>query len=133
SHEIVCTVGDGGQHNCKENTEDKPSAIDMAREFYSQMTGSSLSSHWTKLKSILNQVQIQLSPPNLDFTKRKGVEDDSKAEQMKAAAQKSFETSKTAMNEAAKSAAKVVGETVHETAGKVKDAISDEDLPKDEL
>lgn len=44
---------------------------------------------------------------------------------IKNAAQKSFRASKNTVEETAKSAAEVVGESMHKTAGKVKESVSD--------
>uniref|UniRef100_A0A5B7BWT8 Transmembrane protein n=1 Tax=Davidia involucrata TaxID=16924 RepID=A0A5B7BWT8_DAVIN len=134
---IISTVGDGGQNNVEPNQE-KPSATEMIRDIYSQLTTSSVS-YWDKVKSFINQVQAEFFPPNLDFRSRDeghstgGGGNEGARGKMKDAAEKSFGTSKVAVEESAKSAAKAVGEAVHKTAEKVKQSMSERDESDAEL
>ncbi|KAM1161106.1 hypothetical protein ACFX13_000278 [Malus domestica] len=86
---------------------------------------------WDKVKTIINDMQLQFSPPNLDFRGRdkanaKGSEGDDQGmrEKVKEAAQKSFKTSKQTVEESAISAGEAVRETVHKTEEKVKETVA---------
>ncbi|KAM7523653.1 hypothetical protein LguiA_013555 [Lonicera macranthoides] len=104
--------------------EEKSSASQKMRDAYELLKTSSFRS-WDKFKSIVSQMQTQFLPPNLDFKKDK--------EGIKEAAEKSFDGSRVAMEESAKSAADVVGEAVHVTKDKVKEKMAREDERKTEL
>ncbi|KAF8411571.1 hypothetical protein HHK36_004126 [Tetracentron sinense] len=116
SPRILSAVGDGGHQ------EEKPSLMGIARSIFSFTTTSPVSS-WDKLKPLINQVQMYLFPPNIDF--RRNDEAETGGERMKEAVEKSVETSKATIEETAKSAAKVVGEAMHKTAEKVKGSESE--------
>ncbi|XP_054805348.1 uncharacterized protein LOC129308297 [Prosopis cineraria] len=73
-------------------------------------------SSWEKVKSVIRDLQMKFSPPNLDFRTGKEAQSDG----MKDAAEKSFHKSKETVKESAKSAAEMVGDAVHKTAQKVK-------------
>ncbi|XP_028755071.1 uncharacterized protein LOC114720924 [Neltuma alba] len=73
-------------------------------------------SSWEKVKSVIHDLQMKFSPPNLDFRGAKEAQSDG----MKEAAEKSFHKSKETVKESAKSAAEMIGDAVHKTAQKVK-------------
>ncbi|KAM1052685.1 hypothetical protein ACFX13_000278 [Malus domestica] len=84
---------------------------------------------WDKVKTIINDMQLQFSPPNLegrDKANAKGSEGDDQGmrEKVKEAAQKSFKTSKQTVEESAISAGEAVRETVHKTEEKVKETVA---------
>ncbi|KAM1068249.1 hypothetical protein ACFX1Q_000202 [Malus domestica] len=84
---------------------------------------------WDKVKTIINDMQLQFSPPNLegrDKANAKGSEGDDQGmrEKVKEAAQKSFKTSKQTVDESAISAGEAVRETVHKTEEKVKETVA---------
>ncbi|XP_059624422.1 uncharacterized protein LOC132267303 [Cornus florida] len=124
SHGITSTVADAAAQN---KDEKPPSASEMIREMYSLITKSSIT-YWDRLKSLINQAQTQLFPPNLDFRGRDGT-----GGRVKDAAEKSLKTSKVTVEESANSAGKAVGEAVHKTAEKVKESMADTDGSHAEL
>lgn len=66
SNEInVADNGDGGQNNVDTNKDEKPSILAMVTDTFGLLSRSQISS-WDKLKSLLNQLQLHFSPPNLE-------------------------------------------------------------------
>lgn len=84
-------------------------------------------SSWEKIKTVIHDLQMQFSPPNLDF-RGKG-----EHEGVKEAVEKSFDKSKESVEGTAKSAAEFVGETIHKTKEKVKDTTDSDKDSKAEL
>ncbi|XP_062114836.1 uncharacterized protein LOC133828261 [Humulus lupulus] len=83
---------------------------------------------WEKIKTLMQEIQFQYFPPNLDF---KGVNEANArggaGGKMTKAVGRSFGTSKETVEETAKSAAEVVDKTMVKTAKKVKESVSDEE------
>ncbi|CAK9320304.1 unnamed protein product [Citrullus colocynthis] len=79
---------------------------------------------WDKIKSLIHQMQLQFFPPNLDF--RSSDESKGVVDEVKDAVEKSFGASKDAVEESAKSVAKVMEEAVD----KVKENLVDKDKAK---
>ncbi|XP_050241088.1 uncharacterized protein LOC126689982 [Quercus robur] len=132
--QILPTIGEGGQHYAQ-NQEEKPSIAKIVTDAISIMKESHESS-WNKIKAIIKQVHLQISPPNLDFRGKDEAnpEDSNAGGKMKEAAENSFGTSKHTVEESAKSAAKVVGEAMHKKKEKVKESLtSDKDESDAEL
>ncbi|XP_010027342.2 uncharacterized protein LOC104417831 [Eucalyptus grandis] len=85
---------------------------------------------WIKIKTIMNSVQLQFFPPDLDFRSRNDAIVDNQnnaGSKVEHAVMKSFGTSKVTVEETAKPTAEVVGKVVRKTAEKVKESMSDED------
>nr|GMC89295.1 uncharacterized protein LOC102581787 [Ipomoea batatas] len=91
------------------------------------------SAYWTKLDSLIQQGRafFFFSPPNLDF--RQGTEDEAPkameegtGEKVKDAVVKSVDKSKATIEDSAKSAAKLAGETVGKATQKLKETLSTE-------
>ncbi|GAV58072.1 LOW QUALITY PROTEIN: hypothetical protein CFOL_v3_01608, partial [Cephalotus follicularis] len=121
SHQIVLSVGDGGQ-DIAQNTEGKPSFAEIVTDTIKLLKKSHKSS-WDKVKTIIHEMQ-QFFPPNIDFRSAEeahaGVGAGGK---MKAAVEKSFGKSEEALEASAKTAAKAVADAMHKTAEK-KDSVS---------
>lgn len=62
--QILPTIGEGGQHYAQ-NQEEKPSIAKIVTDAISIMKQSHESS-WNKIKAIIKQVHLQISPPNLE-------------------------------------------------------------------
>ncbi|GAU19709.1 hypothetical protein TSUD_78340 [Trifolium subterraneum] len=75
-------------------------------------------SSWEKIKTVIHDLQMQFSPPSLDFRGMGNVDQDG----MKEAVGKSFDKSKVSVEGTAKSAAELVGDAIHKTTEKVKDS-----------
>ncbi|XP_030463247.1 uncharacterized protein LOC115683012 isoform X2 [Syzygium oleosum] len=121
-------IGDAGHKHAKAEKE-KLSIAKIVMGAVSLLRKSHEIS-WIKIKTIMNNMQLQFFPPDLDFRSRDDaiVDDQNNAgSKVKRAVKKSFGTSKVAVEETAKSAAEVVGKAVRKTAEKVKENISDED------
>ncbi|KAF7846708.1 hypothetical protein BT93_L3893 [Corymbia citriodora subsp. variegata] len=121
-------TGDGGQKHAKAKKEELSiakivmGAVSFLRESHKIS--------WIKIKTIMNNMQLQFFPPDLDFRSRDAaiVDDQNNAgSKVRHAAKKSFGTSKVTVEETAKSVAEVVGKAVRKTAEKVKESKSDED------
>ncbi|XP_030527653.1 uncharacterized protein LOC115738969 [Rhodamnia argentea] len=122
-------IGDGGQKHAEAEEEKKPSIAKVVTGAVSLLRKSQKIS-WIKIKTIMNSMQLQFFPPDLDFRSRDGaaVDDQNNAgSKVKQVVEKSFGTSKVAVEETAKSAAEVVGKAVRKTAEKVKESMSDDD------
>ncbi|KAK7247496.1 hypothetical protein RIF29_42379 [Crotalaria pallida] len=125
------TLDVGGQ-NVAPNYPEKPLLSKILIDTISLLKKSHQSS-WEKVKTVIHDLQMQFSPPNLDF--RGGGEggyDDVKGK-MKMAAEKSFDRSKETVEESAKSAAKVIGKAIHKTTDKVKESTNSNKESKAEL
>ncbi|MED6148729.1 hypothetical protein PIB30_055590 [Stylosanthes scabra] len=109
---------EGGQHVNQNNYPEKPLLSRILMDTISVLRKSQESS-WEKFKTVIHDLQMQFSPPNLDF--RGG--DDGGPRNVKGkmidAAEKSFGTSKETVEETARSAGKAVGEAIHKTTEKV--------------
>ncbi|KAK4774665.1 hypothetical protein SAY86_009600 [Trapa natans] len=120
---------DNGAHHHPDKSkqvEEAPSLAEIVMDTISMMKSPNKIS-WDKVKTILNKVQIRLSPPSLDF---RGLSNKaSPVEEIKEAAGESFKSGKSTVEESAKSAA----EAVQRTAEKVKENISDKEEGKVEL
>ncbi|KAL2342987.1 hypothetical protein Fmac_004272 [Flemingia macrophylla] len=108
------TLIDDDQANQNVATE-KPLLSKLLMDTVSLLRKSHKSS-WDKFKSVIHDLQIQFSPPNLDF--RGGGSDGAKGS-LKEAVGKSFDKSKEKVEESAETAAKVVEEAFHKTTQKV--------------
>ncbi|XP_052190044.1 uncharacterized protein LOC127799868 [Diospyros lotus] len=118
---------DHGSQSMAPKQQEKPSPLEMARDIYSLVARSSLSS-WDKLKYFVYQLQAQVFPPDLDFRKTHGAEPEGgggAGGRMKEAARQSFERSAETVGGSAKSVADAVGEAVHKTAEKMMETASD--------
>ncbi|XP_018810759.1 uncharacterized protein LOC108983545 [Juglans regia] len=140
SQQILPTIG-GEQHHdyAGQNQEEKPSFAKMVTDTISILKQSHQRS-WSKVKTIIKELEFQIFPPNLDFRAADDANSkdrvggiNSASGKVKDAAQKSFRTSKNTVEETAKSASEVVGGTMHKTAGKAKDNLSDKDESEAEL
>ncbi|KAL9459270.1 hypothetical protein AB3S75_002624 [Citrus x aurantiifolia] len=128
---ISAVNGDHGGQNIAQNKEEESSLAQFVVETISRLRASHKSS-WEKVKSIIHEMQLRFSPPNLDFKgpNKANVGAKQEAEKVKEAAKKTAGVSKMAVEESAKSAA----EAVHKTAEKVKDSVSpDKGAAQDEL
>ncbi|XP_074361649.1 uncharacterized protein LOC141701919 isoform X2 [Apium graveolens] len=96
----------------------KQSISDRFRDVYGIVTASSMSS-LHKLKSLINDVQQQLFPPNLEPKIEEEVDEEGAKEWMKEAVKKSVGSTKSTVEETAKSAASAVEDVVHKTKEKV--------------
>ncbi|XP_058751079.1 uncharacterized protein LOC131624108 [Vicia villosa] len=117
------TPNEGGQ-NVAQDYPERP-LLKLLVDTISLLRKSQESS-WEKIKTVIHDLQMQFSPPNLDF---RGVGKGG----LKEAVGKSFDISIESVEETAKSAAEFFGEAIHRRAEKVKEnADSDKDT-KDEL
>ncbi|XP_055830513.1 uncharacterized protein LOC129899537 [Solanum dulcamara] len=84
--------------------------------------------YWSKFESLIKQGKAYFSPPTLDFRDSQEaqarVEGGAPGEKVKEAVLKSLDKSKAALEESAKSAAKLAGEAVQKTTNKVKRTFS---------
>ncbi|CAN1833562.1 hypothetical protein LINPERHAP1_LOCUS33817 [Linum perenne] len=118
---VACNGDNGGQQQQKTTS----SLTKMASDTVSVLKNSYRSS-WGKVKTIIRDMQLQFSPPNLDFKS-----EDAKAgggaakDKVIGAAEKSVEVTKSAVEDTAQSAAKAVETTVQKTAEKVKGSTGD--------
>ncbi|KAK9949808.1 hypothetical protein M0R45_005319 [Rubus argutus] len=134
SLQIPKTIGEEGQQN---EEQQQPYFTKTLQDTFSvlqdtvSMLQKSHQTAWDKVKTIISDMQMQFSPPSLDFRADAGIkgetEGDSMGEKVKEAAQKSFETSKHTVEETAKSAADAVGGTAHKTAEKIKETVSSDE------
>ncbi|CAK7323783.1 unnamed protein product [Dovyalis caffra] len=97
-------------------------------------------SFWDKVRTVFNQAQASIFPPNLDFRGRDEALGHGDAtgtgEKMKEAVAKSVEKGKATVEDSARSAAKIASETLQKTKEKVKKSLSGherETKPQDEL
>nr|XP_016491213.1 PREDICTED: uncharacterized protein LOC107810893 [Nicotiana tabacum] len=84
-------------------------------------------SYWSKFNSLIKQGKAYFSPPTLDFRdsqEAQGKEEEGAGEKVKEAVIKSLDKSKEAMEDSAKSAAKLAGDAVQKTKNKVKRTFS---------
>ncbi|XP_021801141.1 uncharacterized protein LOC110745367 isoform X2 [Prunus avium] len=136
SLQIPSTIGEG-QQQVEKNEQEQTTfgktmqdTIDVLYDTISVLQKSHQNA-WDKVKTIISDMQLQFSPPNLEGAD----EADGKGstggvgmgEKLKEAAHKSFETGKHTVEESAKSAGEAVGETMHKTAEKVKEKVSHEE------
>ncbi|KAI4345170.1 hypothetical protein L6164_012320 [Bauhinia variegata] len=118
--QLPSTAGEGGQ-NVAQNQPEKPFLSKILLDTVSLLKNSHKNS-WEKIKTVVHDLQMQFSPPNLDFRSANKAEpghgggDDGVKEKVTEAAGKSFDKSKEAVEDSAKSAAKVVEEVVQKTA-----------------
>ncbi|KAJ1398606.1 hypothetical protein SESBI_30929 [Sesbania bispinosa] len=124
------TLDEGGQ-NVAQNHPEKPLLSKILMDTVSLLRKSHKSS-WEKIKTVIHDLQMQFSPPNLEGVGEAGRGDGIK-ETMKEAVGKSFDESKESVEESAKSAAKVVGEAIHKKAEKMKQSTDSEKESKAEL
>ncbi|XP_039154968.1 uncharacterized protein LOC120286660 [Eucalyptus grandis] len=113
-------MGDGGQKHAKAK-EEKPSIAKIVLGTVSRLRESHKIS-WIKIKTIMNNVQLQFFPPDLDFRSRDDAIVDNQnnaGSKVEHAVKKSFGTSKVTVEETAKSTAEVVGKAVRKTLEKV--------------
>ncbi|KAJ7956920.1 Transmembrane protein [Quillaja saponaria] len=123
-------VGEGGQLDAQIEPV-QPSIIKLVTNTISTLKRSH-QSYWGKVKTIINGMQMQFSPPNLDFRgsdkadSGDGVGGEGTRGTMKKAAEKSFGASKETVEGFAKSTAKVVGEAINKATEKVNEREKDE-------
>ncbi|KAF7814658.1 putative transmembrane protein [Senna tora] len=124
----------------EEQRKKKPwvSEWERLREAYGIYTKvwSASSWQWQMLKKIGNEAYYRWFPPNLDFRKHDETEGErgGAGEKVKEALAKSVGKSKATVEDSARSAAKMAGETVHKATEKVKKTFSDgQTHPQNEL
>ncbi|KAL3524704.1 hypothetical protein ACH5RR_013076 [Cinchona calisaya] len=125
---IVSATEDHNAQNTVQEMHEEPSAKGLVQNSYFLLTKSS-KMYWEGIKSVFNQLQISLFPPDIESISAPSANSHAEGHnvagaKMKEAAEKSFQTTKVAVEESAKSAAKVVGEAVHKTTEKVKERTS---------
>ncbi|KAL3728836.1 hypothetical protein ACJRO7_033423 [Eucalyptus globulus] len=121
-------IGDGGQKHVK-TKEEKASIAKIVMGTVSHLRESHKIS-WIKIKTIMNNMQLQFFPPDLDFRSRDHAIVDNQnnvGSKVEHAVKKSFGTSKVTVEETAKSTDEVVGKAVRKTVEKVKESMFDED------
>ncbi|XP_057421180.1 uncharacterized protein LOC130715144 [Lotus japonicus] len=124
----LATLDEGGQNVAQDQDHpEKPLLSKVLLDTISLLRKSHKSS-WEKIKTVIHDLQMQFSPPNLDFRGGGETEHD-----VKEAVGKSFDRSKETVEETAKSAANVVGEAIHKTTEKVKEGTDSEKESKAEL
>ncbi|XP_061343952.1 uncharacterized protein LOC133289930 [Gastrolobium bilobum] len=123
------TLDEGGQNVAQEHPE-KPLLSKLLMDTVSLLRKSHKSS-WEKIKTVIHDLQMQFSPPNLEGGGEAG--HDGAKGTMKEAVGESFHRSKETVEESAKSAAKVVGEAFHKTTEKMKDSTDTEKESEAEL
>ncbi|KAG4391442.1 hypothetical protein JHK82_013334 [Glycine max] len=119
----------GGQ-NVAQGHPEKPLLSKMLMDTVSLLRKSHQSS-WEKIKTVIHDLQMQFSPPNLEGTG--WVEYDGSKGTFKEAVEKIFGKSKETVEESAEGAAKVVEEAIHKTTEKVKESSHSEHESKAEL
>ncbi|PON83611.1 hypothetical protein TorRG33x02_205680 [Trema orientale] len=87
-------------------------------------TSPEATSNWDKLRLLVKHVHAYLFPPNLEGGEESEAVRGSSGEKVKGAVARSLEKSKEAVEDSAKSAAKIAGETVKRTKDKVKHTLS---------
>ncbi|KAM4113312.1 hypothetical protein ACJW30_05G210900 [Castanea mollissima] len=129
---FLFTVGDGDQQNLKGHKRLLSFPAERLRSMFSFPKTTS-TSYWEKVKTLINQAHAYFFPPNIDF--RGGYEAEaneaagSAGVKVKEAVTQSLGKIKATVEDSAKTAAKVVGETVKNTKEKVKNSL----LERDEL
>ncbi|KAE9610263.1 hypothetical protein Lal_00006650 [Lupinus albus] len=123
---------DEGSHNFAQNNPEKPRLSKILMDTISLFKKSHQSS-WEKLKTVIHDLQMQFSPPNLDFRGARDGGSDGTKGKMKEAVEKSFERSKETVEGSAKLAAKVVGEAIHKTTETRKESADSDRESKEEL
>ncbi|CAL5214499.1 unnamed protein product [Lathyrus oleraceus] len=118
------TPNEGGQNVAQDHPE-KPGLSKLLMDTVSLLRKSKESS-WEKIKTVIHDLQMQFSPPNLDF---RGVGKGG----VKEAVEKSFDKSIESVEETARSAAEFVGEAIHKRTEKVKENADYDKNTKDEL
>ncbi|CAK8535841.1 unnamed protein product [Lathyrus sativus] len=118
------TPNEGGQ-NVAQDYPEKPVLNKFLMDTVSLLRKSQEST-WEKIKIVIHDLQMQFSPPNLDF---RGVGKGG----VKEAVEKSFDKSKESVEETAKSAAEFVGEAIHKRTEKVNENADYDMDTKDEL
>lgn len=105
-----------------------------AYSMYSSVFPTSIGQYWHMVKAIVNHTYAYFFPPNIDF--RRGdegqavVDNNGAGDKVKEALAKSLGTSKATLEDAAKSAADMAGETIEKAKVKVKRSLSDDDREK---
>ncbi|XP_015078704.1 uncharacterized protein LOC107022622 [Solanum pennellii] len=109
----------------------KTPIIETVKKMFSFPTSfpQTSANYWSRFESLIKQGKAYFSPPTLDF--RDSQEAQARAEggaapgeKVKEAVLKSLDKSKAALEESAKSAAKLAGEAVHKTTNKMKRTFS---------
>ncbi|KAK7399465.1 hypothetical protein VNO78_10648 [Psophocarpus tetragonolobus] len=114
----LATLDEELDPNVAQNHPEKPLLSKIFLDTVSLLRKSHTSS-WEKIKTVIHDLQMQFSPPNLDFRGTREVGEESGV--TKEAIEKVFGKSKDTVEESAESAAKVVGEAIHKTTQKVRD------------
>ena len=114
--QFQCVISDEGGQNVAQDGPEKPLLHKIFMDTVSLLKKSRESS-MEKIKTVIHDLQMQFSPPNLDFRGMGKTEHDG----MKEAVGKSFEKSKESVEESAKSAAEFVGEAIHKKTNKEKE------------
>ncbi|RDX62733.1 hypothetical protein CR513_58900, partial [Mucuna pruriens] len=123
---------DVGAENVAQNYPEKPLLSKIFTDTVSLLRKSQKSS-WDKIKTVVHDLQMQFSPPNLEGTGEIKEGSEGVKETLKEAVEKSFDKSKETVEESAESAAKVVEGAIHKTAEKVKGSTDSEHESKAEL
>ncbi|WJX47661.1 hypothetical protein P8452_34325 [Trifolium repens] len=110
-------ISDEGGQNVAQGYPEKPLFSKILLDTVSLLRKSHESS-WDKIKTVIHDLQMQFSPPSLDFRGVGNADHDG----VKEAVGKSFDKSKESVEETAKTAAELVGDAIHKTTEKVKDS-----------
>ncbi|GLT68908.1 hypothetical protein SLA2020_411010 [Shorea laevis] len=115
----ILSVADEGGHPA---AEPPPPTFHRIVSHTIALLRKSHKSSWEKIKSIINDMQLEFFPPNLDFrVKDKDERGNGVGGRMKEAVKKSVGTGKATVEESAKFA----GEATHKTVEKVKESVFD--------
>ncbi|WMV34939.1 hypothetical protein MTR67_028324 [Solanum verrucosum] len=137
-HYPIGSAGDGQEEEQQIQEQlyvkSKTPIIETVKKMFSFPTSfpQTSANYWSRFESLIKQGKAYFSPPTLDF--RDSQEAHARAEggaapgeKVKEAVLKSLDKSKAALEESAKSAAKLAGEAVQKTAKKMKRTFSFED------
>ncbi|XP_030971184.1 uncharacterized protein LOC115991548 [Quercus lobata] len=122
---FLFTVGDGDQQNLEGHKRILYFPKRLRSMFSFPKTTST--SYWEKVKTLINLAHAYFFPPNIDF--RGGDEAEANeasggaGAKVKEAVTQSLGKSKATVEDSAKTAAKIVGETVKNTKEKVKNSL----------
>ncbi|KAK7358910.1 hypothetical protein VNO77_00851 [Canavalia gladiata] len=125
------TLDEGGQ-NVAQNHPEKPLLSKILMDTLSLLRKSQESS-WEKIKTVIHDLQMQFSPPNLEGAGEGGEGSHGVKGTLKDAVGNSFDKGKETVEESAKSAAKVVGGAIHKTTEKVKETTDSDKESEAEL
>ncbi|XP_009616305.1 uncharacterized protein LOC107823796 [Nicotiana tabacum] len=133
---VGSTVGGGQEEEAQQLQEQlhmeakaqKTPIIETVKRMFSFPTTlpQTSTSYWSKFNSLIKQCKAYFSPPTLDFRDSQEAQgkEEGAGEKVKEAMIKSLDKSKEAMEDSAKSAAKLAGDAVQKTKNKVKRTFS---------